>query len=156
MSRTAASVHATDASAQLAAGAIASCDSTNITSGTLDAYAIPQCPKFDCLVAGFFYSHVPLHKQNQFLAGISYALNCGSRVVLFDNRYVEGSSTAISRREPTGDTYQSRRLSDGSSHEVLKNFPSAQELRDALGEVCGDVVVQESQYFWLASGVLSG
>ena len=52
-------------------------------------------------------------------------LEPGARVAFMDNRYVEGSSTAISRKDAQGNTYQRRRLADGSSHEVLKNFPTA-------------------------------
>jgi demethylmenaquinone methyltransferase/2-methoxy-6-polyprenyl-1,4-benzoquinol methylase len=65
-----------------------------------------------------------------------------------DNRYVQGSSTPISRKDAEGNTYQARRLADGSSHEVLKNFPSARELRARLGE---EVRYVEYQYYWLAS-----
>jgi len=48
--------------------------------------------------------------------------------VFFDNRYVEGSSTPISRRDAQGNTYQARKLDNGSAHEVLKNFPTEREL----------------------------
>jgi protein-L-isoaspartate O-methyltransferase len=152
----AASVHATDVSAQLAASALASCHGTNVTSGTLDAYTIPVSLEYDCVVAGFLYSHVPTEKQHPFMAGISKALKQGCRVVIFDNRYVKGSSTPVSRRELTGDTFQRRRLADGSSHEVLKNFPTADQVYSVFKKYCGSVLVQESQYFWLASGVLRG
>lgn len=144
------SVHATDATPQLADSALASCRTDNVTVGTLDAYAIPQGSGHDCVVAGFFYSHVPVKERERFVAGIAAAMKPGSRLVLFDNRYVEGSSTRISRRTPSGDTFQVRYLSDGSSHEVLKNFPDAAELHAVLDRYCGDVTIQESRYFWLA------
>jgi len=41
-----------------------------------------------------------------------------------DNRYVDGSSTPISERDADGNTYQRRRLADGSDNRVLKNFPT--------------------------------
>jgi demethylmenaquinone methyltransferase/2-methoxy-6-polyprenyl-1,4-benzoquinol methylase len=68
-----------------------------------------------------------------------------------DNTYVEGSSTPVSRRDPDGNTYQARRLADGSSHEVLKNFPSTDELRRRLGRFGGKVEVREYEYYWVAT-----
>jgi demethylmenaquinone methyltransferase/2-methoxy-6-polyprenyl-1,4-benzoquinol methylase len=156
ISRTALSVLATDASAQLAESAVSSCPSGNVRSGALDAFAIPASAEFDCLVAGFFFSHIFLRQQRQFLNGIAKALKPSSKIVLFDNRFVEASSTPICRRTPFGDTYQTRRLADGTEHEVLKNFPSASELSLVLNRFCSSVSIQESQYFWLASGQIGG
>ena len=86
---------------------------------------------------------------------MAQALQPGLQIVLFDNRFVEGSSTPISRCTETGDTYQDRQLSDGTSFEVLKNFPSAESLSSLLNQFCGNVSVRESHYFWLASGNLA-
>ena len=61
-------------------------------------------------------------------------------MVFFDNCYVEGSSTPLSRTDAAGNTYQSRRLDDGSTHEVLKNFPA----KKALVEMKRDPVLTES------------
>ena len=68
-----------------------------------------------------------------------------------DNRYVEGSSTAISRKDAQGNTYQRRRLDGGSSHEVLKNFPTAPELRARLGRFGTEVTFSGYEYYWLAT-----
>ncbi len=48
---------------------------------------------------------------------------------MLDNKYVTGSSTPISRTDAHGNTYQNRPLKDGSTHEVLKNFPSHLQLQ---------------------------
>ena len=94
-----------------------------------DAYALPRRPGvFSAAFAGFWFSHVPLARQAEFLRGLNAALQPGARVVLLDNLYVPGSSTPIAERDAAGDTYQSRRLDDGSTHRVLKNFPSEAEL----------------------------
>lgn len=156
MIKSAASVHATDASPKLAQVALESCSSPKVTAGALDAYALPPSSQYNCLVAGFFWSHIGRSKISAFLAGLAHALEPGTRFVFFDNRYVEGSSTPISRRSETGDTFQLRTLSDGSKHEVLKNFPEARELYEVIRPHAGEVFVQESQYFWLAHGALGG
>lgn len=66
-----------------------------------------------------------------------------------DNRYVAGSSTPISERDPDGDTYQLRRLADGSENRVLKNFPSEAELRAALLPHARSLSYQALEYYWL-------
>lgn len=121
----------------------------NVRFERADAYALPAWPqKFSACYAGFWWSHVPLCKLEQFLTGLHERLQPGARVVFMDNRYVEGSSTPISRTDGEGNTYQSRKLADGSRHEVLKNFPSAAELRARVGR---DVEITEYEYYWLAS-----
>jgi len=99
-----------------------------------DAYALSLPPQFDAAFAGFWWSHVPLQRTAEWLDGLHACLQPGARVVLIDNRYVEGSSQPITRRDDLGNSYQSRRLDDGSTHEVLKNFPDANGLRHLLGD----------------------
>ena len=117
-----------------------------------DAYALPAWPqKFSACYAGFWWSHVPLSRLDAFLTGLHSRLEPGATVAFMDNRYVEGSSTPISRRDAEGNTYQQRRLADGSSHEVLKNFPTADEMRSRLGRFGTDVGFSEYQYYWVAT-----
>ena len=121
----------------------------NVTFAQADAYALPDWKnKFSACYAGFWWSHVPLGKMAGFLSSLEKVLQRGAIVAFMDNRYVEGSSTPISRKDAEGNTYQARRLADGSSHEVLKNFPTAQELRARLGN---EVRYVEYEYYWVAS-----
>jgi len=114
-----------------------------------DAYALPQDMRtFDCGFAGFWISHVPKLRARQFLLGLHAALKPGARVVLLDNRFVAGSSSPISRRDDSGDTYQLRTLRDGTTHEVLKNFPSEDELRELTTGLCSVFRHRQWQYFW--------
>ena len=93
------------------------------------AYEIPlQDRVHDALFAGFWWSHVPLEKLDGFLKDISSRIKPGALIAFLDNRYVEGSSTPVSRRDTQGNSYQARKLDDGSTHEVLKNFPDESEL----------------------------
>jgi hypothetical protein len=75
-------------------------------------------------------------------------LEPGVRVVICDNREVPGSTTPITRRDADGNTYQQRRLADGSRHEVLKNFPSRDEALAALGPRAVNPRWIESTYYW--------
>lgn len=154
MALVAQTVHATDASHQLVSTAVSSCTTGKVTSATVDAFDVPRSHGFDCVVAGFFFSHVRVDQRRGFVDGLAKAFEPGTRIVLFDNQYVQGSSTAITRRNGNGDTYQTRKLSDGSKHEVLKNFPTAAELALVLSESCETVEVLEAKYFWLATGLV--
>ena len=62
-----------------------------------DAYSIPEnVGQFEAAFIGFWFSHVPKSKQQDFLLGLSARLEPGANVVLLDNRYVEGSSSSVS------------------------------------------------------------
>lgn len=114
-----------------------------------DAYALPTGePPYDAAFAGHWWSHVAKRDLSRFLQGLHRVLAPGARVVFLDNRYVAGSSTAISRRDSEGNTWQSRALSDGSRHEVLKNFPEPAELKAAVHPHASSVEVHLFDYYW--------
>ena len=115
-----------------------------------DVYALPDFGRsHDALFAGFWWSHVPLGRLDAFLAGAARAVAPGAVVAFLDNRYVEGSSTPLSRRDAEGNTYQMRKLDDGSTHEVLKNFPSDRELVERASTYGRQVSVEWLEYYWL-------
>ena len=118
-----------------------------------DAFDLEAVPgHFDAAFAGFWWSHVPRATLSAFLEGFHDRLGPGTRVMFLDNRYVEGSSTPISRIDAAGNSYQRRTLSSGVTHEVLKNFPSMDEVRDCLSEHrATGVEAVELQYFWYAT-----
>ena len=114
-----------------------------------DAYELPPpSEKFDAAFAGFWFSHVPKQRQQAFLAGLNALLRPGARVVLLDNRYVQGSSSPISEQDDNGNTYQTRKLADGSTHRVLKNFPAEQELMALVAESGRNASLKCWQYYW--------
>lgn len=83
---------------------------------------------FDAAFAGFWWSHVPRAQLGAWRDTWLARLAPGARVLLLDNRYVPGSSTPLSAADAAGDTWQQRRLADGSTHRVRKNFPHEGEL----------------------------
>jgi len=124
----------------------------NVSFRQADAYALPDFGgRFSGCYAGFWWSHIPLARLDAFLEGVHRRLEPGATVAFMDNRYVEGSSTPLSRKDADGNTYQARRLDDGSSHEVLKNFPTAQEMRLRLARFGTGFEFVEYPYYWLAS-----
>jgi ubiquinone/menaquinone biosynthesis C-methylase UbiE len=114
-----------------------------------DAYQLPKLDRsFGAAFAGFWISHVPKPRVREFLQGLHAALRPGARLVLLDNRYVDGSSSPISESDHEGNTYQERRLEDGAIHRVLKNFPSEEELRDVCAGLATEIRFKLWQYYW--------
>jgi SAM-dependent methyltransferase len=125
---------------------------SNVRFEQADIYALPAWPeKFSACFGGFWWSHVPLARLEGFLGGLRARLQPGALVVFLDNRYVEGSSTPISHWDAQGNTYQRRRLGDGSSHEVLKNFPTEQQMQAQLAGHGTEVRFSSYEYYWVAS-----
>jgi demethylmenaquinone methyltransferase/2-methoxy-6-polyprenyl-1,4-benzoquinol methylase len=113
-----------------------------------DAYALPESlGRFDAALAVFWWSHIPRQRIGEFLASLHGRLESGARVVLMDNLFVEGASTAISEIDRHGNTYQLRRLGDGTQVRVLKNFPTEAELRSHLPS---SLEFEPLEYYWLA------
>ena len=114
-----------------------------------DAYALAQCVgQFDAAFAGFWFSHVPKTRRREFLLGLAARLGRGAKVVFLDNRYVEHNSSPVTARDAEGNTFQTRQLSDGSSHKVLKNFPSEAELLEVVSGLGERPVFTTWQYYW--------
>jgi SAM-dependent methyltransferase len=114
-----------------------------------DAYDLAHVAgRFTAGFAAFWWSHVPRERQPDFLASLHGRVGVGAAVVLLDNRYVAGSSTPIGRWDAAGNTYQRRRLADGTEHEVLKNFPTAADLEAVLTPVAQDLSITEFEYYW--------
>ncbi len=115
-----------------------------------DCYALPDFGRrHDALLAAFWWSHVPLGRLDGFLRGAERALAPGALLVFIDNCYVEGASTPIARRDAEGNGYQLRRLDDGSQHEVMKNFPSREDLRVRAGPGATGVMIERYEHYWL-------
>jgi ubiquinone/menaquinone biosynthesis C-methylase UbiE len=115
-----------------------------------DAYALPaSLGQFDAAFAGLWLSHVPRQERGRFLASLHARLAPGARVVFIDNSEVQCRDLPIVERDAFGNTYQQRRLADGSVHRVLKNFPSHAELAQMLRGLGTVEEFRELDNFWL-------
>jgi demethylmenaquinone methyltransferase/2-methoxy-6-polyprenyl-1,4-benzoquinol methylase len=115
-----------------------------------DAVSLEGVPNgCDAAYAGFWWSHVKKSDLARFVRNLAAHLEPGAIVGILDNQFAEGSSTAISRRDAEGNTYQLRKLANGEEHEVLKNFPTAAELTDAVRPVAREAHLESLAYYWL-------
>ena len=117
-----------------------------------DAFAPRAIPgHFDAAFAGFFWSHIPLTEIDTFLQRLMRRLLPGSLVAFVDNRLVPESVHPVARRDEQGNTYQRRQLADGSSWDVLKNFPEPDEVLARLNRFGQSAEYEELDNYWLAS-----
>jgi SAM-dependent methyltransferase len=158
ITRTAASVTATDLNAQpLAVAAARDYGPAAPLLMTADAYRLAAVPgEFDLVFCGFWWSHIARADIGRFLAGVRERVAPGSTLMILDNRYVPGSNHPITRTGPGGDTYQRRRLRDGREYEVLKNFPRPEQLAADLAPWAADLRYTGLEYYWLACCELTG
>jgi len=155
LSRSAASIVAIDINDEVLEIARAKrLDPQKVLFQRADAYALPAFPQqFTAGLAGFWRSHVPRAQLRAFQTGLHRAFAPRSTLVFIDNIYVEGSSTPLSHTDAGGNTYQRRKLKDGSTHDVLKNFPAEAELRQAVNGIGSEVNIEFLKYYWTLSYV---
>jgi demethylmenaquinone methyltransferase/2-methoxy-6-polyprenyl-1,4-benzoquinol methylase len=115
-----------------------------------DAYALPAgLLRYDAAFAGLWLSHVPIGRRREFLASLHGLLAPGARVIFLDNSEVQCRELPIAERDGDGNTYQHRRLKDGSMHRVLKNFPSKGELEAMIAGFGSHPEYRSLENFWL-------
>jgi SAM-dependent methyltransferase len=107
------------------------------------AYEIPDFGRaHNGLFAGHWWSHVLLQDLDSFLRAAVAAVAPGSLLGFLDNRYVEGSSTPLARRDAQGNGYQLRKL---------KNFPEEGELIRRASRHGWGANVELLEHYWLLS-----
>jgi ubiquinone/menaquinone biosynthesis C-methylase UbiE len=115
-----------------------------------DAWGLTGCPgAYNGGLAAFWLSHVHRAGIQEWLSHFCGVLTAGASVVLIDNRFVEGNSTPISTTDSEGNTYQERRLTGGSTHRIMKNYFSAEELRTFIPTAYEEAALVELRYYWL-------
>jgi len=123
----------------------------------VDAYSFEQLSEasFDGAFAGCWWSHIPLQRVRSWLENLHMRLEPGAKVIVLDNSYVQTSNLPISRKDEEGNSYQIRTLDDGSTYEVIKNFPSSDEARLCLGTRAKDVHWLQFQHYWVMEYTLT-
>lgn len=129
----------------------------SVRYAVVDAYTLdaPDTPAraagaaFDAAFAGCWWSHVPLQRLSAWLDTLHARLVPGARVVMLDNRFVPGCSTPLHRRDAAGNTTQLRTLDDGSTHEVVKNYPDEAFAARLLGARARDLQFIPFTHHWV-------
>lgn len=105
--------------------------------------------KYDSVFGGFIWSHILKSDLPQFLKTLRNQLTPKGELIFIDNKYVEGSSTPLARKDSEGNTFQIRRLQNGTEYEVLKNFPTKEEVEEFAVDLGFEMKWMELDYFWI-------
>jgi SAM-dependent methyltransferase len=150
---------AIDASAEMLAINAARVRSSRVRYIQADIFQWRPSPadRYDTVFLGFWLSHVPPARFEDFWQLVGRWLAPGGRVFFVDSRYQE-SSTAVDHVLPESDAgILTRRLNDGREFRVYKAFFQPEELRDRLQQLGWSFELQETkQYFLYGCGIRAG
>jgi SAM-dependent methyltransferase len=107
--------------------------------------------RFSAGFAGFWWSHIPKARLGEFLDLFHSKFLRDALIVFVDNIYVHGESAPIAKRDAEGNTYQERSLENGTTFEVIKNFPGQCELIEVLGKRAKNIKLERLTYYWILS-----
>jgi demethylmenaquinone methyltransferase/2-methoxy-6-polyprenyl-1,4-benzoquinol methylase len=155
--RTARSVTAVDASSEMIALNRARVDSNCVSYIMADLFAWRPDRLYDSVVFGFWLSHVPIERVDAFLELVASALRPGGTLFFVDSRR-EPDDPAADRE--MGERFHpqlvTRRLGNGQTFHVVKNFHDPDALTVRCARAGLDVVVGETAtYFLYGTGMPS-
>ena len=144
------SVLATDATDQASAQIKQRPNTESVSVKNIDAYALEEIKQtFNAAFAGLWVSHVPKQDLADFIQLLNGRLEAGASVLFIDNSREQCVRLPITYTDDKGNTYQNRKLADGTAHRVLKNFPTEAELLAATKDVSSDHEYLQLENFWL-------
>jgi ubiquinone/menaquinone biosynthesis C-methylase UbiE len=125
---------------------------SNVELLVADAYDLPQFTSaFDAGMAHFWWSHVEKQRQTAFLSEFMKRLEPDALVLMIDQIYVEGICPTVSRYDEWHNRYELRALQSGAIHEIVKNYPSDEELLASFAQFGEDIRIMRLDHFWALS-----
>jgi len=154
ISKTAASIFATDINQSVIDIAKSRQFMNNVTFEVADMYNLAIDQKFDTAFGGFIWSHILLQELDKFLEKISGLVIPGGILVFIDSNPVEGTlhdKKQITKTDDEGNTYQTRILDNGLPHMVLKNFPTKDFILRKLSRIATGIEYISLNHYWVVS-----
>lgn len=152
IAKTATSIFATDVNQSVIEIARQKKMPGNVTFAVADMFDLSTDKKFDAVFAGFIWSHILLQDLDNFLQKVKSILKPNGTFVLIDGNAVAGTNhdlKNIAQTDESGNTFQNRKLENGTSHLVLKNFPTQDFLRQKLSTVATEINFNNLKYYWI-------
>jgi SAM-dependent methyltransferase len=119
-------------------------DSDRVRFEVADAYDLGKIAgEFDAAFAADWWSHIPKAALREFASGLRDRLRPRSRVVIIDMLPTEELNKWFSHYDDDGNLIHKREFPDGEVFEVVKNFPTEDELNDILMGLADDVRYRE-------------
>jgi trans-aconitate methyltransferase len=114
-----------------------------------DLFHLKETRKHESLFGGFIWSHIKLQDLHRFIDIVNSVVESNRIIVFIDNNYSEGSSLPVTGTDSFGNTYQTRKLENGTIHKVLKNFPTKAFIHEMLADKASDIQFVSLQYYWI-------
>jgi len=110
---------------------------SNVKFQIADAYILKDVPTgFSAAFGILWWSHVPKERIKAFFSALHGKLLPGALVMFVDQLPYDGH---VRRQDCTGNTIEQRSLPCGSSFEVVKNFPTEENVRDTLSGMADNI-----------------
>jgi len=151
IAETAASVYATDINESVIDIARSKYYKNKVAFALADIYNFTPEKKNESVFGGFIWSHILLQDLDKFINKVQDFVALDGTIVFMDNNYVEGSNHAITKTDEQGNTYQTRKLENGTSHLVLKNFPTKDFIFQKLSSIATEINFINFTYYWIVS-----
>jgi ubiquinone/menaquinone biosynthesis C-methylase UbiE len=157
ISKTVTSIYATDINESVVKIAKERCSNSNVKFDVVDMFSIETTEVFDAFFGGFIWSHILIQNIDKFLIKASKLLVPKSIIAFIDSKPVSNSyhdKRSISKIDEFGNTFQTRQLENGSTHIVLKNFPTNEFLVEKLSSIAEDCQYIDLENYWIIIGRL--
>lgn len=121
----------------------------NVSFDLVDAYTLDRVPgTFTAGMANFWISHVPRDRLQSFVTAFHRRLGSGAFVFMMDNLKSPGHGGEFLRIPGVADTFKIRDLADGSTHTVIKNYFSNEELHALFAPQASDLQIEVRAHYW--------
>jgi demethylmenaquinone methyltransferase/2-methoxy-6-polyprenyl-1,4-benzoquinol methylase len=152
MSLSASQIVAADIAPEMLAQARAKHYSCPVDFVMADLFHLPlRAGVFDFVTLGFWLSHHPRQDYAGLIARILYPLRRGGRIWMIDNNpSTESSRNPVVGSDDHGNSIIRRRLENGSEFTILKNYFTAEQLREALEPHLVMERLEYGRYYWSA------
>ncbi len=121
----------------------------NVRFLTSDIFELTPAHKQQALFGGFIWSHIKLEELETFIDKVNSLVEDQGPIVFMDNRFADDNNLPIVETDSFGNTYQDRTLEDGTTHRVIKNFPTETFIMNKLSGKAINLKLTPLQYYWI-------
>ncbi len=147
--RTATTITAVDASLEMIEINRAKVSSDRVSYLQADLFSWHPERTYDGVLFGFWISHIPLERLDGFLRSVATMLRPGGKVFFADGRRTPGGSFAHDQPPVQDSQLTTRRLNDGRTFEIVKNYYDPVDLAARCMGAGLDITVRETATYFL-------
>ncbi len=145
----AAGVTALDGSAEMLALCRARVSDPHVKRVQADLFAWEPDRTYDVCFFGFWLSHVPEDRFEEFWEKVKRAVGPEGRVFFVDSLRSNRASAVDHKLPEQSDETMLRRLADGREYQIVKRFHEPQPLQERLAELGWSALVQATPEFFI-------